>query len=157
MEVLMTKAIFGLGLIVAISLTACPMPGTTTLNYTASLSAANEVPPNTSTATGTATATITGGTLTLTGTYSGLTGVPTMAHIHGPIATGQNTATPFCILQANEGPTVGAGTMTSVGFSCSTTTFSAADIADLDAGKFYVNIHTTKNASGEIRGTLIKK
>jgi CHRD domain len=34
------------------------------------------------------------------------------------------------------------------------TTLTAAQLADLDAGKFYVNVHSAKNTKGEIRGQI---
>ncbi len=153
----MVKGLIGLGLILAISLTACPTPVTNTPTYTGTLSGANEVPPNTTTGTGTVTATLNGGTMTLTGTYSGLTGAATVVHIHGPTAVGTNLNPPFCNLVANESATFGTGTITAANASCSTTTWSAANIADLDAGKFYVNLHTAANTGGELRAQLIKK
>ncbi len=33
-------------------------------------------------------------------------------------------------------------------------TLTEAQIADLNAGKYYVNIHTDTNKGGEVRGTL---
>ena len=38
-----------------------------------------------------------------------------------------------------------------------TATLTDAQVADLEAGKYYVNIHTAANRGGEIRGQLTKK
>jgi CHRD domain len=35
-------------------------------------------------------------------------------------------------------------------------TLTDAQISDLDAGKWYVNIHTAANKPGEIRGQLVR-
>ena len=74
-----------LSLVVAFVLAACDS-GSTTKTYTATLSGAKEVPPNATTATGSATAELDGKVLTVTGTYTGLSGAATGAHIHGPAA-----------------------------------------------------------------------
>jgi CHRD domain len=154
----MVKGLIGLGLIVALSLTACPVtPPTTTFEGT--LAGTNEVPPLTLTATGTATATFDGTSLTLTGTYTGLTGAATLSHIHGPAAAGVKAGV-LCNLTFTEGATAGSGTISASGATtnpCSSLAWSAQNITDLNAGNFYVNIHTTANGGGEIRGQLIKK
>ena len=76
--------------------------------------------------------------------YEGLSGPATMAHIHGPADPGANAGVqvPFPTV-AN--PFVGTATLTD------------AQAADLQAGKYYVNIHTAANRGGEIRGQLVKK
>jgi CHRD domain len=154
----MIKGLIGLGLIVALSLTACPVtPPTTTFSGT--LSGASEVPPLTLAATGTVTATFDGTTLTLTGTYSGLTGAATLSHIHGPAASGVKAGV-LCNLTFTEGATAGSGTISGSGAAanpCSSFTWSAQNITDLNAGNFYVNIHTTINGGGEVRAQLLKQ
>jgi hypothetical protein len=161
MEVLMAKALIGLGLIVALSLTACPTTPPTS-SFAGTLTAGNEVPALPAplpTGTGAVTATFDGTTLTLTGTYTGLTGAPTVAHIHGP-ASATAFAGPICNLKTTDGATAGTGTVSSSAAAtnpCSAYTWTAQNITDLNAGNFYVNIHTTANSGGEIRGQLIKK
>ncbi len=56
------------------------------MNFKADLKGASEVPPTTSTGTGTATVTYDASTKTVTwqGSFSGLSGPATAAHIHGP-------------------------------------------------------------------------
>jgi len=111
--------------------------------FRATLDGASEVPPDTSAGTGAATATLdtATGKLSWNVTYSGLTGPAKAAHIHGPADPGKNAGVviPF-IVKAS--PIKGSATLT------------AAQMADLEAGKYYVNIHTAANKGGEIRGQL---
>jgi len=94
----------------------------------------------------TATASLDTNTKTLTWTvdYSGLSGPATAAHIHGPADPGANAgiAVPFSGNLAS--PIKGSATLTD------------AQIAQLEAGKWYVNIHTEANKPGEIRGQLVR-
>lgn len=155
----MRIVIAALGLATAVALVACP-PAVTTTTFRATLSGANEVPPVSGNGAGTVTATLTGSTLTLTGTYTGLTGAPTLQHIHGPAAAG-NSAPPICNLYTVDGtPAVGSGSISGAGAAsnaCSSRTLSAQEIADLNNGLWYVNLHTTANSNGEVRGQLIKQ
>ncbi len=63
------------------------------------------------------------------------------AHIHGPADPGQNAGVtvPFKVTAS---PIKGSKVLT------------PAQVADLEAGKDYVNIHTAANKGGEIRGQL---
>ncbi|MBL8790735.1 MAG: CHRD domain-containing protein [Rhizobiales bacterium] len=74
-------------------------------------------------------------------TVKDLTGDATAAHIHGPAETGKN-APPMIDLSA--GIMKGEGTVTD------------QQLADIQAGRAYVNIHTAKYPDGEIRGQLLK-
>lgn len=111
--------------------------------YKATLNGASEVPPVKSSATGSATVTVDTASkkVTWSVTYSGLTAAA--AHIHCGAAAGANAgvAVPLTV---GPSPISGSGTMT------------AAQLADLQAGKCYVNIHTAANKGGEIRGQLAK-
>ncbi len=157
----MGKALVGFGLVFGLVLTAC-MTAPAKPSFEGTLSAANEfpaLPAPLPTGTGTVTATLDGTTLTLTGTYSGLTGAPTAAHIHGPAAAGASAGV-LCNLQPTDGTTAGTGTVSSSGAAanpCSSFVLSAQNITDLNAGNLYVNIHTTANKNGEVRAQLIKK
>jgi hypothetical protein len=95
---------------------------------------------------GTATASLDTNTKTLTWTvdYSGLSGPATAAHIHGPADPGANAGivVPFSGNLAS--PIKGSATLTD------------AQIAQLEAGKWYVNIHTEANKPGEVRGQLVR-
>jgi hypothetical protein len=141
----MSRITIGLTLLAALALTAPTLAHAETLTFKASLNAASEVPPKDSAGVGTATATLDTATklLTYNVTYSKLTGPATMGHIHGPALPGVNAAVvvPF----ANPAsPISGSATLTD------------AQIADLEAGKYYVNVHTEANKGGEIRGQLVK-
>jgi CHRD domain len=151
----------GFGLVFGLALTAC-MTALPKPSFEGTLSSANEfpaLPAPLPTGTGTVTATLDGTTLTLTGSYSGLTGAPTAAHIHGPAALGASAGV-LCNLQPTDGATAGTGTVSASGAAtnpCSGFVLSAQNITDLNAGNLYVNIHTTANKNGEVRAQLIKK
>ena len=115
------------------------------MNFKASLSGKNEVPPNTVAATGTVTATYDTASKTLTwkGSYSGLTGPATAAHFHGPAPEGKNAGVMVPI--SPSGPS----------FEGSATLTDAQAKALMD-GDMYVNVHTAANKGGEIRGQLMK-
>jgi hypothetical protein len=119
-----------------------------TVNYTADLKAASEVPPNDSKGTGALTGTFdtTSKKLTYSATYSGLSGPATAAHFHGPAAAGANAGPVLPIAPtALASPIKGEATLTD------------AQAADLAAGKWYFNVHTAAHAGGEIRGQVMKK
>jgi hypothetical protein len=116
-----------------------------TLTFKVPMNATSEVPANTSKGVGAADITFDTATKQLTWkvTYSGLTGAATMAHFHGPAEVGKNAG--VVIAFANPAsPIQGSATLTD------------AQAADLLAGKWYVNVHTGQNKSGEIRGQVSK-
>lgn len=79
--------------------------------------------------------------------YAGLTGPLTAAHIHGPAAPGNNAA-PIVTLSAG-GPATGE-------LAGSASTASIPNFQTwLQDGLLYVNLHTSQNAAGEIRGQII--
>ncbi|HUA51840.1 MAG TPA: CHRD domain-containing protein [Candidatus Sulfotelmatobacter sp.] len=81
--------------------------------------------------------------LTWTVTYSGLSGDAGAAHIHGPAAPGQNAGVVVNLApNGAKSPITGKATLTD------------AQVADLVAGKDYLNIHTAANKSGEVRGQI---
>jgi len=82
-----------------------------------------------------------GGTLTWTLTFKHLTGTATAAHIHmGKAGVAGPVIVPLC------GPCKSG--------MKGTAKLSKAVIAALEGGKTYVNVHTAKNAGGEIRGQV---
>lgn len=83
-----------------------------------------------------------GYTINYTINYKGLSGPPTMAHIHGPAEPGSNAGVVVPLTIANATQLAG------------TVTLTEAQVADLYAGRYYVNIHTDANKGGEIRGQL---
>jgi hypothetical protein len=111
--------------------------------FKATLNGTSEVPPNDSKGTGMATLTFDPTTkqLTYNITYSGMKAAATAAHIHGPAAVGANSGVmvPF----ANPAsPITGTATLTD------------AQAAALLAGQTYVNVHSSANPPGEIRGQI---
>ena len=88
------------------------------------------------------TATLNGTTLTWTLSFTHLSGPAAAAHIHGPAARH-----------------VAAGVLVGLCGPCTspasgTATLTQAQIDQLNAGKTYVNVHTSKNPNGEIRGQI---
>jgi hypothetical protein len=130
---------------IALSLATTPAAFAETIAFKAQLSGANEVPPNTSAGTGQAEAALDTATkmLTWTVTYTGLTGPAIGAHLHGPGEHGKNAGIviPFNFVAT---PIKGQATL------------SDTQIADLLAGRWYVNVHTSAHPGGELRGQLVK-
>ena len=111
--------------------------------YKAQLAGASEVPPNNSAGTGTAQVNVDTEKkeVSWTITFSGLSGDATAAHFHGPAAVGENA-----------GPVVDISGKIESGSS----PLTDAQLADLEAGRLYINIHTAQFPDGEIRGQVEK-
>jgi hypothetical protein len=116
-----------------------------TIAFKADLKASAEVPANDSKGAGTVTATYDTASKKLTwkGNYSGLTGPATMAHFHGPAEPGKNAGVAVPITPSAS-PFENSANLTD------------AQAADLMAGRWYVNVHTSAHPGGEIRGQLVK-
>jgi hypothetical protein len=116
-----------------------------TETFKGTLSTAAEVPPVTGAGSGTASVSLDTATkmITYNVTYTGLSGPAAAAHIHCGAAAGANAgvAVPF---PSAASPITGSATLTD------------AQLADLEAGKCYVNVHTAANKGGEIRAQLTK-
>ena len=126
----------------SIALAACAQQMSNVKTYHAALSGSQEVPAVKTAGTGTADLKLDTSTKTLTWTvsYSGLSGAAVAAHIHGPngpMGTNAGVMIPFA--KVGSSPFTGSATLTD------------AQIAALDAGTTYVNIHTAANKGGEIR------
>ena len=78
--------------------------------------------------------------------WGGLIGTETVMHFHGPALPNQNAG-----VQVNFGAISGL-TSPSIG----STTISTAQAADLLADLWYINIHTTLEPGGEIRGQVLR-
>jgi hypothetical protein len=117
-----------------------------TVTYKADLNGAQEVPSVSGGGTGSADLTYDAGSKKLSWkvTFSGLTGPATAAHFHGPAEAGKSAGVAVPI-PGTASPLEGSATLTD------------AQAADLTSGKWYVNIHTAANKSGEIRGPVVKK
>jgi hypothetical protein len=119
-----------------------------TVNLTAALSGANEVPPVQGTASGTAAVALDTASRLLTWEVQvqGLSAPISAAHFHGPSSTSANAPVVIPIAKAGDtSPFKGS------------TTITPEQMADLLAGRYYLNIHTPNNPPGEIRGQVAKK
>ncbi len=142
-----TRTFLFLGaLAVALGLSACGtvQPSTSTA-LKAKLSGANEVPANASAGSGMLDASLDKQTnvLTWTVTYVGLSGPVRAGHFHGPAAAGANAGVALGFSGSLESPIKGSATLT------------PAQVADLMAGKWYVNLHTAASPGGEVRGQVM--
>ena len=118
------------------------------VNMTAALSAANEVPPVQSPANGTAGVVVNTDTRELRWDVQvqSLSAPLSASHFHGPAAREQNAPVVIPIAKAgDQSPFKGS------------TTITPEQMADLLAGRWYVNVHTPSHPPGEIRGQLVKK
>jgi hypothetical protein len=79
-------------------------------------------------------------TLNWTVTYAGMTGPVTAGHFHGPAMAGENAGVALGFKGDTASPITGSAVLT------------PAQMNDLMAGKWYVNLHTAANPKGEIRG-----
>jgi len=167
-----------LALVTALALSASPSQAAPVLLGT-TLSGANENPVVNSPGTGQAFVTLdaAANTLTINLSFSGLTAPTSAAHIHccAPLGTNAPVATtlpafPGFVLGGTSGSFFGILDLTSPtsyrnglnpgGFiDQNGGTVAAAEavfIAGLLAGTTYLNIHTTANPGGEIRGQLLR-
>jgi hypothetical protein len=143
------KLVAALTVAVAASLAAAALAfgaHTNTTSVEAKLSAKQEVPKQVvkdTKAKGLFTGKLVASKLTWKLTFSGLTGKATAAHIHmGAMGKAGNVVIPLCA-PCKSGAHGKA-------------TLSAALKKALAHHKLYVNVHTTKNPNGEIRGQLAK-
>ena len=119
------------------------------VQFSGTMSGANEVPAVTTSATGNVAGAYdkTSKILTINVTYSGLSSAITIWHVHKAAA-------------GVSGPPVAGlnfGTMGVSPFSWSSGALDAAMEADLMNNLWYVNIHTANNGGGELRGQLTKQ
>jgi uncharacterized repeat protein (TIGR01451 family) len=108
--------------------------------YVATLTGAQETPPNNSTASGTATLLLSPDEreARVAVNFSGLSSAQTGAHIHGPGAAGVAAPILFHLPSGN--------------FNDVVVTLSATDVQNLKNGLLYINLHSSNFPSGEIRG-----
>ena len=126
-------AVAAVGLLVASAASAQMM-----VHYTAKLA-------GTGAGTGDVFAMLEGKTFSYTVNYNGLSGPAVAAHFHDASAPGGNGPPIVMTKDAGTSPIKGTAELTD------------AQIADLNAGKVYFNIHPAANPGGEIRGTLAKQ
>jgi hypothetical protein len=94
---------------------------------------------------GSVTAVLTGTKLAVTGTFDGLRSPATVAHIHKSAVTGVSGPTVFDL-------TVSLATSGSIS---GTVTLTAAQVTDLEKGRFYVQLASEKAPDGNLRGWLL--
>ena len=115
--------------------------------FSTRMTGANEVPPAATNGTGTVDAVFDKNTNLFRWklSYSGLSGPATAGHFHGPAAIGANAGVALAFKGPVTSPLEGRATL------------SAAQAADLLAGRWYANIHTAAHPGGEIRGQMIER
>jgi hypothetical protein len=115
-----------------------------TMKFKATLDGTQQSPPVTTKGKGSATFTFntTSKKLSWNVKYSGLSGPAIAAHIHGPADMGANADPVIPFKGKLKSPIKGSATLTD------------AQTVDLEAGKYYVNVHTAANKDGEIRGQI---
>lgn len=122
------------------------------------MSSAQEVPANSSTALGTMDVFYTRETriLSYSVNWTGLTGPVTNMHIHGLAGPGFNAPVLQNIITASNGIFAPGSSFGATGKVSATLLVDGVYIkeADLLNGNFYINIHTTANPGGEIRGQI---
>jgi CHRD domain len=117
-----------------------------TEKFHATLTAASEVPPSKSTGSGEATASLDTATheLTYDVTFTGFASDVAAAHIHGPAPEGKNAGVVVPLGNTPTSPIHGSAKLT------------PEQEKELEAGMYYVNIHSKNNPGGAIRGQLTK-
>ena len=136
------------------------------ITYSTNLNGANESPSNASLATGTAIFTLSGDSLNVFESYTGLSAPATGGHIHccAPAGTNVGIAIPFIFFPGTTSGTYShtfdltspitytSGFLTLEGGTASGA--EAALISGLNTGQAYANIHDSNFRGGEIRGTI---
>lgn len=143
-------------LTLALALLAPAIVNGQTAQYSAQLNAASEVPATTSTATGTFSATLneTAKTLQWTLTVPTITNA-TMAHIHaGAAGTNGGIVVTLFAPQSPAGSVSASGTAGPNDLAGPFAGNWDGFVAALKSGGLYVNVHTSANPGGEIRGQL---
>lgn len=138
-------AVVAAALTVALSGCGSMMPPANMVALTTQLRSANEVPPVATSGGGSVDAAFNKDTMQLRWkvSYSGLTGNATAGHFHGPAGVGANAGVALGWVNPITSGMQGSATLT------------AAQAADLMAGRWYANIHTAANPGGELRGQMM--
>src|SRR5918993_195433 len=140
----------GAAFVIALSLVAWNAePALADQTFTATLTGAQQVPAVSSAGTGTGTVTLNTAEnqITVNLTFSGLTSNANAAHIHGAAAAGANAGVLFDFTSVT--PAATSGTIPQQTFA-----ITPAQVAELKAGLYYFNIHTSNFGGGEIRGQI---
>lgn len=135
-------------LVLGLFLAASPSVGAETIPFAATFGGGNDVPAVQTPGRGAATASLDTQTRMLTWDvqFQGLSGPVSAAHFHGPASATQNAPVAVPIAKAGEAsPLRGSATLTE------------QQMADLIAGRWYINIHTAAHPPGEIRGQVTRR
>lgn len=140
------RKFFGMAIFAVALIGSAPAAHAQSVQYTAALSAADEVPANDSKGKGSVIATYDPKTKELKWRveYSGLTGDVTAAHFHGPAGPGANAPPVVPLSGSLQSPIDGKATLTD------------EQAKEFMEGKVYFNLHTEKNKGGEVRGQLMQ-
>jgi hypothetical protein len=133
-----------------VSITSCSKDKDEVVTSNSTMSGSQEVPAVTTSATGTANVTYnkTSKLLSYNITWSGLSGAATAMHFHGPALPGVSASV---LVGVSGFPAASSG---NVSGSFTVTNTATLLESDLLAGKWYFNIHTAANPTGEIRGQV---
>jgi hypothetical protein len=117
------------------------------VSFTVPLTGAQQVPPVDTPGSGSADLTYDPGTKVVTWniTFTGLSSDATMAHFHGPAASGKNG--PVKVWLSEKGAAVTSPLKGQA-------TLSSADAQEFVSGQMYINVHTKDHPAGEIRGQV---
>jgi Cu/Zn superoxide dismutase len=130
-------------LALAVTAIAFAAPAATSTKLSAQLDTKQEVPkPDATGGSGTFTGTVTGTSLKWKLSFKGLTGAAGAAHIHLALKGKANPTPAVSLCGPCKSGQTGSAKVT------------AAVLKKIKAGGAYVNVHTEKNAAGEIRGQL---
>jgi hypothetical protein len=142
-RVLLTVLALGLLTVAAVVL-GRPAPAAADTLFKANLDGAQEVPPVVTPATGYGTVHLNEAEdqALVSLSFSGLLGAQTQAHIHGPAGPGVDA--PIVIFLPNGN------------FNNFVWNLTPIDVANLKAGLLYINVHSTVELGGEIRGQLLQ-
>lgn len=122
--------------------------GAETIELSASLSGASEIPPVETKAAGSASVVFDTATREVRWVvqYDGLSAPMTAIHFHGPASPAQNAPIMVPVARSGEAPPHrGAATLT------------PEQAEALLAGRLYVNVHTTAHPPGELRGQVARR
>lgn len=147
------------------------------LKFMAELTGQGQVPPIKTAAAGTADVIVDTEAMTVMWkvTYQGLSGTPIAAHFHGPAEAGENAPPVIDMGEGAYGATAdveAVGEGVAEGGTASETEGTDEAIADelmegsaqltdhqlsdLQAGRYYINLHTAQHPDGEIRGQVVQ-
>ena len=130
------------------------------IKFMAELSGEAQVPPVQTEATGMADVTVDTEAMTISWivTYEGLSSDPVAGHFHGP-ASPEETAPPVIDLTVDMEEDEAAATAEEevrMDIMEGSSELTEEQMADLQAGLLYINIHTPENPDGEIRGQVME-